>query len=378
MNNKRKSKETDCHTVAVDLGERSYNIVIGYNLLDRAGELIAPLLPRSKTVIVTDQKLYDSHFHRLRDSLELQKVDCGVIVLDQGEGTKSWHHLEFLVEKLIEEKIERNDPIIAFGGGVIGDLTGFAASILRRGVPYIQIPTTLLAQVDSSVGGKTSINSRQGKNLVGAFYQPILVMSDLSVLETLSPRDFRAGYGEVLKYGLLADKEFFEWLVHQSQSIKKLNPDIMRKIVGRSCEIKAQIASQDEKEKEKRALLNLGHTFGHALETATGYSSKLLHGEAVAIGCRLAFELSKRAGYCTSEDVTRVTDYMKEMDMLLSLDAIKSELPSVDDLIEIMHQDKKSQGGVLKFVLVKGIGQSFVTSKVDLGLVHEVLEDILT
>lgn len=377
MTTKRKSLDTSFHTVPVDLGPRSYNIMIGNNLLDQSGELITSLLPRCKTGIITDQYLYENHLHRLLKSLGKQNVEYGIIVLDQGEETKSWQHLEFVVEKLIEKKIERNDLIIAFGGGVIGDLTGFAASILRRGVRYIQIPTTLLAQVDSSVGGKTSINSRRGKNLIGTFYQPNLVLSDLTVLKTLSPREFIAGYGEVLKYGLLADKDFFEWLESRSQEIKRIDPDNMLKIVSRSCEIKAQIASKDEKERGNRALLNLGHTFGHALETAMGYSSKLLHGEAVAIGCKLAFDLSWKLGYCPREDVERVFDHMNAMDMLQSFDAIKSELPSADDLIEIMRQDKKSQSGVLNFVLVKGIGQSFVTSLVDLKMVRAVLEDAL-
>ena len=371
------SNKTGSRRVVVDLDERSYNIEIGYNLLVNSGEYIAPLLPRSRTVIVTDHILAESHLSKLTASLTKHQVAYDVIVIAQGEGTKSWQQLEFVVEELIAKKIERNDPIIAFGGGVIGDLTGFAAAILRRGVPYIQVPTTLLAQVDSSVGGKTSINSRQGKNLVGAFYQPILVLSDLSVLTTLPERDLIAGYGEVLKYGLIGDRAFFEWLETQAQAILQLQPETMHKIVQRSCTIKAQIASQDEKEIGPRALLNLGHTFGHALETATGYSSRLLHGEAIAIGCKLAFELSMRAGYCSREEVTRVAAHMQEMAMLKSFDAIKSELPSAEDLLAIMHQDKKSQGGVLNFVLVNGIGKAFVTSKVDLGMVHEVLEDIL-
>ncbi len=364
-------------SVVVGLGARSYNINIGYDLLDNASHFIKPLLPRSKAVIVTDQYLLENHFKRLRDNLTKSDIHWDVIVLNRGEGAKSWQQLEFLVEKLLEMKVERNDPIIGLGGGVIGDITGFAASIVRRGVPFIQMPTTLLAQVDSSVGGKTSINSRQGKNLVGSFYQPRLVLSDLSVLETLSERDFIAGYGEVLKYGLLGDRIFFEWLEDSADLIKKRNQNAMSIIVKRSCEIKARIVSRDEKEKGVRALLNLGHTFGHALETATGYSNKLLHGEAVAIGCKLAFELSYSAGLCTREEIDRMTRHMDKMEMLQSLNTLEGELPTTDDLIEIMYQDKKSREGVLNFVLVERIGKAFVTNQVDMSMVRKVLEQNL-
>lgn len=364
--------------VLVDLGSRSYNINIGYNLLANASDFIKPLLPRPKTVVVTDTYLYKNHYLGLKENLDQNNIDHDLIVLEQGERTKSWQNLEYLVEEFLTKKIERNDLVIGLGGGVIGDLTGFAAAITRRGIPFIQIPTTLLAQVDSSVGGKTSINSQQGKNLVGAFYQPRLVLSDLSVLETLSSRDFMAGYGEVLKYGLLGDKGFFEWLESNAKSIKKRDQKAMINIVNRSCKIKSKIVTQDEREKGQRALLNLGHTFGHALETATGYSDKLLHGEAVAIGCKLAFELSYKLGVCSEEDVLQVSKHMTDMGMLNPLVKLKGNLPSINDLIDIMHQDKKSQEGVLNFVLVGGIGQAFLAGNLEMNMVQEVLAENLS
>ena len=360
--------------VGVDLGSRSYNINIGHGLLDNASDFIKPLLPRAKTVIVTDRFVHGNHYPRLKENLEYHNIHCDSIVLDRGEGTKSWKYLEYIVEQLLAKKIERNDPIIGLGGGVIGDITGFAAAVTRRGIPFIQIPTTLLAQVDSSVGGKTSINSSQGKNLVGAIYQPSLVLSDLSVLDTLSKRDFMAGYGEVLKYSLLGDRDFYEWLDDHADQIKKLDQETMGTIVKKSCEIKAYFVSNDEREHGIRAKLNLGHTFGHALETATGYSDMILHGEAIAIGCKLAFELSCMAGHCPPEDVIRVANHMNEMGMLDAMKNLKGNLPPADDLIEIMKQDKKARGGVLNFILVNGIGKSFATNQVDMGMVREVLE----
>jgi len=360
--------------VGVDLGSRSYNINIGHGLLDNASDFIKPLLPRAKTVIVTDRFVHGNHYPRLKENLEYHNIHCDSIVLDRGEGTKSWKYLEYIVEQLLAKKIERNDPIIGLGGGVIGDITGFAAAVTRRGIPFIQIPTTLLAQVDSSVGGKTSINSSRGKNLVGAIYQPSLVLSDLSVLDTLSKRDFMAGYGEVLKYSLLGDRDFYEWLDDHADQIKKLDQETMGTIVKKSCEIKAYFVSNDEREHGIRAKLNLGHTFGHALETATGYSDMILHGEAIAIGCKLAFELSCMAGHCPPEDVIRVANHMNEMGMLDAMKNLKGNLPPADDLIEIMKQDKKARGGVLNFILVNGIGKSFATNQVDMGMVREVLE----
>ena len=265
--------------------------------------------------------------------------------------------------------------VVALGGGVIGDLAGFAAAVLRRGVRFVQIPTSLLAQVDSSVGGKTGINSPHGKNLIGAFHQPSLVLADIAVLETLPPRDFLAGYGEGVKYGLLGDAAFFDWLEAEGPALARGNRAARARAVRRSCEMKADIVVRDETEQGDRALLNLGHTFCHALEAATGYSDRLLHGEGVAIGCALAFELSSRMGLCSQEEPSRVRAHLAQMGMKKDLSDIPGALPDADALIALMGQDKKVLDGKLRFILARGIGAAFVTSDVDLGAVRSVLAD---
>ncbi|MDX1782300.1 MAG: 3-dehydroquinate synthase, partial [Thalassovita sp.] len=291
--------------------------------------------------------------------------------------TKSWPHFTDTVEWLLDQKVERNDVVVALGGGVIGDLAGFAAAVLRRGVRFVQIPTSLLAQVDSSVGGKTGINSPHGKNLVGAFHQPSLVLADTEVLGTLTERDFLAGYGEVVKYGLLGDFEFFQWL--EENASRAAGGDMAARIyaVKRSVEMKAEIVERDETEQGDRALLNLGHTFCHALEAATGYSDRLLHGEGVAIGCALAFEVSARMGLCPQEDPSRIRAHLREMGMKVDLADIPGDLPDSDGLLDLMAQDKKVIDGKLRFILARGIGQAFVTSDVDRDLVHKVLSEAL-
>ena len=278
----------------VALGERSYEILIDGGLLARAGELIGPLLPRPYTVIVTDRTVADLHLADLQSGLAAAGIASEAVILPPGEATKSMAHLTGLVERLLALKIERDDLVIAFGGGVIGDLAGFAAAVLRRGIGFVQVPTTLLAQVDSSVGGKTGVNSPHGKNLIGAFHQPRLVLADIDVLGTLDRRDFLAGYGEVAKYGLLGDADFFTWLEENGPALADGDAALRARAVLRCCQMKADIVARDETERGDRALLNLGHTFGHALEAATGYSDRLLHGEGVAIGCALAFETSAR------------------------------------------------------------------------------------
>lgn len=361
--------------VHVDLPGRAYDIEIGPDLLTKAGELIAPFLRRPKVAIVTDDTVGPLHLASLTAALDQADIRSSSLTLPSGEATKSWPHLIRTVEWFLDQQIERKDIVIAFGGGVIGDLVGFAAAILRRGVRFVQIPTTLLAQVDSSVGGKTGINAPHGKNLIGAFHQPTLVLADTALLGTLTPRDFLAGYGEVVKYGLLGDADFFEWLEQQAPAMAAGDMAARVQAVRRSCEMKAEIVMRDETEQGDRALLNLGHTFGHALEAATGYSGRLLHGEGVSIGCTLAFELSARLGRCSQEDPSRVRVHLKEMGMKTDLCDIEGSLPSAEELIGLMGQDKKVVDGQLRFVLARGIGDSFLTDDVPPEAVLQVLRD---
>lgn len=365
---------SDSVTVHVPLGDRAYDVRIGAGLIDRAGAQIAPLLRRPQMAIVTDETVAGLHLARLQASLTSEGIGSDVLVLPAGEGTKNWANLTRTVEWLLEMKVERQGIVVAFGGGVIGDLVGFAAAILRRGVRFVQIPTTLLAQVDSSVGGKTGINSPHGKNLVGAFHQPALVLADIAVLDTLSPRDFLAGYGEVAKYGLLGDGAFFEWLEEHASDISR-DFDIRRHAVAHSVAMKAGIVTRDETEQGERALLNLGHTFGHALEAATGYSDRLLHGEGVAIGCALAFDLSARMGLCSQEAPSRVNAHLRQMGMPASLRDVRGDLPDNAALVALMGQDKKVVDGRLRFVLARGIGEAFVSDDVQSDQLLAVLND---
>lgn len=364
-------------TVRVELGERSYDVVIGPGLLTEAGERIAPLLTRKRVAVLTDENVAALHLDALRAGLNKAGIDMVSLALPAGEATKSWPHFSRAVEWLLDQKIERNDIVIAFGGGVIGDLGGFAASVLRRGVRFVQIPTSLLAQVDSSVGGKTGINAPQGKNLIGAFHQPSLVLADTAALGTLTARDFLAGYGEVVKYGMLGDLGFFEWLEQNGPALAAGDLAARVEAVTRSVQAKADIVARDEKEQGDRALLNLGHTFGHALEAATGYSDRLLHGEGVAIGCALAFELSARMGLCAQEDPSRVRAHLRDMGMKTDLADIAGDLPDADGLLNLMAQDKKVVAGTLHFILVRSIGAAFVTSDVPHDVVRDVLKDAL-
>lgn len=364
-------------TVHVPLGDRAYDVLVGPGLLAEAGALIAPLLKRPRVAVVSDENVAALHLDTLRAGLAAADIDMVSMTLPAGEATKSWPHFERTVEWLLAEKVERNDIIVAFGGGVIGDLVGFAAASLRRGVRFVQIPTSLLAQVDSSVGGKTGINAPQGKNLIGAFHQPSLVLADTEVLGTLTKRDFLAGYGEVVKYGLLGDAAFFDWLEANAEDAAA--GDMAKRIyaVKRSVEMKADIVARDETEKGDRALLNLGHTFCHALEAATGYSDRLLHGEGVAIGCALAFEVSSRLGLCSQEAPSRVREHLSRMGMKVDLKDIPGDLPDADALIALMGQDKKVVGGQINFIMARGIGEAFVTKDVDLTVVRDVLDEAL-
>lgn len=365
---------TDPVTVHVPLGDRAYDVRIGAGLIAHAGREIAPLLVRSRVVIVTDATVAGLHLVPLQAALSAEGIASEALVLPSGEGTKSWPHLQTCVEWLLEQKIERRDIVVALGGGVIGDLGGFAAAILRRGVRFVQLPTTLLAQVDSSVGGKTGINSAQGKNLIGSFHQPSLVLADIAVLDTLSPRDFRAGYGEVAKYGLLGDASFFDWLEENGPRLRD-DMGARKHAVAHSVAMKAGIVTRDETEQGERALLNLGHTFGHALEAATGYSDRLLHGEGVAIGCALAFDLSARMGLCSQEAPSRVLEHLRQMGMPARLADIPGALPDDDTLIALMGQDKKVVNGQLRFVLAHGIGDAFVSDAVQREALAAVLQN---
>ena len=362
-------------TVHVDLAERSYEVRIGQGLIARAGDAIAPLLARPQVWVLTDDRVAALHLDALRAGLDTRGIAARALARPAGETTKSWPHLERAVEWLLAERVERRDVVVAFGGGVIGDLAGFAAAILRRGVRFVQVPTTLLAQVDSSVGGKTGINSAHGKNLVGAFHQPSLVLADIEVLGSLAPRDFLAGYGEVAKYGLLGDEDFFAWLEAHGPALAAGDADLRAQAVHRSVQMKADIVARDETEQGDRALLNLGHTFGHALEAATGYSDRLLHGEGVAIGCALAFETSARLGLCAQECPSRVRAHLQAMGMPTDIADIPGELPSAAQLLDLMRQDKKVVGGRLNFIMARGIGRAFVTSDVDPSAVLGVLRD---
>ncbi len=363
-------------TVNVALGARSYAVRIGPGLLGRIGAEIAPLLVRPRLAVLTDRTVAGLHLEALRDACAAAGITVSHLALPSGEATKSWTGLQQAVEWLLAEKVERRDVVVALGGGVIGDLAGFAAAVLRRGVRFVQIPTTLLAQVDSSVGGKTGINSPHGKNLIGAFHQPSLVLCDTGVLATLPARDFRAGCGEVLKYGLLGDAGFFEWLERHGPQLAG-DEEILRIAVRRSVEMKAGIVARDETETGDRALLNLGHTFGHALEAATGYSDRLLHGEGVAIGCALAFDLSARLGLCSQEDPGRVRAHLRSMGMRAEMAEIPGELPDADGLLALMAQDKKVQDGRLRFVLARGIGRAFLAEDVPPERVRALLAEAL-
>lgn len=360
--------------IPVPLPGRDYKVRIGAGLIDRAGAEMTPLLARKRVTIVTDETVAGLHLDRLRASLSAEGIASEALALPMGEATKSWPQLTRVVEWLLEQQVERRDVVVAFGGGVIGDLVGFAAAILRRGVRFVQIPTTLLAQVDSSVGGKTGINSPHGKNLIGAFHQPSLVLADISVLGTLSPRDFLAGYGEVAKYGLLGDAGFFDWLEQNAARLRD-DPALLQHAVAHSVGMKAGIVLRDETEQGERALLNLGHTFGHALEAATGYSDRLLHGEGVAVGCALAFDLSARMGLVSQEAPGRVTAHFRGMGMPASLAEIQGTLPDGDTLIALMGQDKKVVDGRLRFVLARAIGDTFVSDAVKRDMLAAVLRD---
>ena len=351
--------------VPVGLGNRAYDVVIGHGLLDGAAGLIGPLLKRPVAAVVMDETVEALHGPRLIGALEAAGITANTIVLPPGEDSKSFAMLERLSDQLLALELDRGDIVIAFGGGVIGDLTGFAAAIYKRGIDFVQIPTTLLAQVDSSVGGKTAIDTPRGKNLIGAFHQPRLVLADLGVLDTLPDREMACGYAEVFKYGLLGDAQFWDWLEANGDKVLKRHPDALTHAVKRSVEMKAEIVAEDEREAGRRALLNLGHTFGHALEAETGFGDALKHGEAVAAGCALAFRFSQALGHCSGQDAARAAALIHKAGLPSGLAGLSREPLSADALIDHMAQDKKAEGGAFTFILARRIGEAFVAKGVD-------------
>ncbi|HEY0044342.1 MAG TPA: 3-dehydroquinate synthase [Allosphingosinicella sp.] len=351
--------------IDVALGARSYPILIENGLLDRAGEALAPFARGGRLVVVADEQVWAAQGARLRASgLALE-----VVTVPAGERSKSWGELERLIDRLLALEVERSDHLVAFGGGMIGDLTGFAASILKRGCNYVQVPTTLLAQVDSSVGGKTAINAGAGKNMVGAFHQPAAVLIDPSTLETLDPRQLRAGYAEVVKYGLIGDRAFFAWCEEHPAALLAGDVEARVHAIETSVRAKAAIVGEDERELSgRRALLNLGHTFGHAFEAEAGFSDRLLHGEAVALGMALAFRFSAERGLCSAADAERVEAHLASVGL-----PVRAEIGTPAALVAHMAQDKKKSGGRVPFILARGIGEAFVDQSVELAEVEAFL-----
>ena len=370
-------RHSDPITVDVALGDRTYDIIIGRDVLPSLGSRVAALRPGVRTAIVTDRTVAKHWLEQAEASLSSAGIATSRIVVEEGEGSKSYAGLEKVSEALIAARIERNDLVIALGGGVVGDLAGFAAAILRRGVDFVQVPTSLLAQVDSSVGGKTGINSPQGKNLLGAFHQPVLVIADTSVLDTLSPRQFRAGYAEVAKYGILGDEAFFGWL--EANALDIFSGGAAREhAVATSCRAKAAIVSRDERETGERALLNLGHTFGHALEAATGFSDRLFHGEGVSVGMVLAAEFSASLGMISQSDADRVERHLAAVGLPTRLQDIagftQEGLADADALLALMAQDKKVKRGKLTFILLEAVGRAVIANDVEPSLVRDFLK----
>jgi 3-dehydroquinate synthase len=362
--------------VKVALGARSYDIVIGRATLSSLGARMAALRPGANAAIVTDATVAQHHLAAAQAALGLAGIKATVVTVPPGESSKSFGIFEQVCEALVEARIERGDLVVALGGGVVGDLAGFAAATVRRGLDYVQVPTTLLAQVDSSVGGKTAIDSKHGKNLVGAFHQPILVVADTGLLDTLPAREFAAGYAEVAKYGLLGDADFFASLERGWPEVFAGGP-AREAAIATSCRAKAAIVARDERETGDRALLNLGHTFGHAFEAAAGFSGRLLHGEAISLGMVLAFEFSARRGLLPAAEAERVTRHLAAVGLPTHLSAVAGFLPDANQLMNLIAQDKKVQRGRLTFILVRGIGQAFVAPDVDAAEVRAFLVEKL-
>jgi shikimate kinase/3-dehydroquinate synthase len=363
--------------VEVALGARAYKIRIGEGLIAAAGEHVARMAPGAKCAVVTDSNVAALHLAALSESLERAGLRVTTLVVPPGEASKSYARFAEVCDGLIEAHIERRDIVIAFGGGVVGDLAGFAAASVRRGLRLVQIPTSLLAQVDSSVGGKTAINSPHGKNLVGAFHQPSLVLADIGALDTLSPREFRAGYAETVKYGLINDIDFFEWLEAHWREVCAGGPARLH-AVATSCAAKAAVVAADETEQGERALLNLGHTFGHAFERLTGYDgARLVHGEGVAIGMACAFRFSRRLGLCSGQDATRVENHLRAVGLPTRIAEIPGLNVGAEEILAAMRQDKKVERGRLTFILARAIGESFIAKDIPEAQARDFLSDEL-
>ncbi len=371
------TEENKATVVNVELGDRSYPILIGREALKLAGDAVSNRLPGAKAVIVTDENVQKLHLKTLEDSFQAAGVEYNTLVVPAGEKTKRFEIFEELCDDILALRLERGDAVVALGGGVIGDVSGFVSGVVRRGMKFVQVPTTLLAQVDSSVGGKTGINSRHGKNLLGVFHQPSLVIADTSVLDTLTPREFRAGYAEVAKYGLINDPEFFEWLENNWEGIFEGGPE-REEAIAHSCRAKAAVVAADELEAGNRALLNLGHTFGHALEGAVAYETeRLVHGEGVSIGMTLAHEFSEKLGLCPAEDTKRVIAHLEAVGLPTRINQIPGQLPPIDTFMDLIAQDKKVSRGQLTFILTKGIGTSYVDKTVSAEPLRAFLEEKL-
>lgn len=365
---------TALHSVRVDLGARSYDIKIGAGLIESAGATLAPLTRQPRVFVLTDGTVGGLYAGDLEKSLSAAGLDMRLKAVSPGEGAKSWAILGEVLDWLLSEGAGRDDVLVALGGGIVGDLTGLAASLMKRGMTFVQVPTTLLAQVDSSVGGKTAVNAAQGKNLIGAFYQPALVIADTGLLASLPERERLAGYAEIVKYALIDDPAFFDWLETHGLDVVALKQEALAEAVAISCRAKARIVSQDERESGVRALLNLGHTFGHALEAVNGFQSTLLHGEAVAAGMALALRYSVRLGLMSSGDAQRAEDLLEKAGLLTQLTRVPGGPYTSSALVEAMKQDKKGRAGKIPLILARGLGQAFVLPDADLGDVGEFLE----
>ena len=363
--------------ISVGLAGRAYDILAGPGLLERAGEHLAPVLRRKRVAVVTDETVAALHLPRLEAGLAAAGIDAATVRLPPGEATKSFRQLEELLNRLLDAGLDRGGCILALGGGVIGDLAGFAAAILLRGIDYVQLPTTLLAQVDSAVGGKTAIDTAHGKNLVGAFHQPRLVLADTDALATLPDRELRAGYAEVVKYGLIDRPDFFAWLESEGPRVLAREHEALGHAIAVSCEAKAAVVADDEREAGRRALLNLGHTFGHAFEAEAGFGPALLHGEAVALGMVLAFRLSVRLGLCPEGDLERVRAHLAAADLPVAPPGANASPARRDALIARMRRDKKAEDGRIVLVLARGVGRAFLHREVEEGALAALLDEAL-
>ncbi|MEZ5968767.1 MAG: 3-dehydroquinate synthase [Hyphomonas sp.] len=360
-------------TVRVELGPRSYDILVGHGALAQLGPRLTTLLKRPRVFVLTDTHVEAAHRARVEATLAASGISSDWLALTPGEATKSFANLDTILDWLLDGSAERSDVLLALGGGVIGDIAGLSASLMKRGMGFVQVPTTLLAQVDSSVGGKTAVNSPRGKNLIGAFYQPQLVIADTELLATLPPRELRAGYAEIIKYGLINDPGFFAWLEQNGARVVALEPDAITHAVAVSCRAKAAIVAEDETEKGVRALLNLGHTFGHALEAANGYRPDLLHGEAVAIGMALAFRYGAKQGITPADDAERVRRSLEAAGLAAAIPGRQGGPYTAARLVELMQQDKKASGGKVPLILAHRIGEAYIHPDADLASVEAFL-----